>query len=84
MLRMTIGSLQSYYTAPAPSPQSAALSGAKQAEVALVDDLQRLAAGDISVERVTGVMESSYLYSMNLQLLKLTDEMVGQVIDLLA
>jgi len=62
----------------------ASMRGAQAARTRMADHAQALGAGDIRVERVVGMQQEAHLYSINLQLLKMADEMVGQVLDLLA
>lgn len=40
--------------------------------------------GDISVERVVSLNQDFFLYSLNIQLLKISDEAVGEVLELFA
>jgi hypothetical protein len=64
--------------------QSQAMQGMVQAQNQLARDIRKVAEGDLGVDRVVSVKESSFIYSMNIQLLKISDDMVGQVLDLLA
>lgn len=67
-----------------PTPLTTAVQGLEKASAQLRADFDRLNAGDISPERMASVMEASFIYSMNIQLIKIADEMTGQVIDLIA
>lgn len=63
---------------------SVALQGMRSADARMQSDVARLSTGDISPGRVVSLLESSFVYSMNIQLMKISDEMTGQIIDLLA
>lgn len=61
-----------------------ATSGAKRAEREFAEVAQAVAAGDVSVGRMAEATEAQTLYAVNMKMLKMTDEMVGQVLNLLA
>ncbi len=63
---------------------TAALQGLQGAAFRMSQNASQIAGGDISVERMVSLNQDQFLYSINIQLLKISDEMVGELLEILA
>ena len=61
-----------------------AMAGLHRASSEINHNSNRIAEGDISAERMVTFNRELFLYSMNIQLLKISDEMLGQVLETFA
>lgn len=66
------------------SLQSTALKGTRDSLERFNQQAEAISRGDIDAANMIGLREESLLYSMNLQLIRITDEMIGQTLDMLA
>lgn len=60
------------------------LQGLRAASLNIDQNARRLAQGDISVKRMVSLNQQMFIYSINLHLMKISDDMIGEVIDVLA
>ncbi len=63
---------------------SIAMEGLRKASSNINLNANRIAEGDISVERMASLNEELFLYTINIQLLKISDEMVGELLEIFA
>ena len=61
-----------------------ALQGLRGASARMNHNAGQIARGDISVERMVSLNQELFLYSINIQLLKISDEMVGELLEIFA
>lgn len=74
------GSISTNYT----DTRALSSNAMTKASQALAQETAAIAAGDVSVDRMAEVKVQQNLYTLNMQMLKMTDDMVGQVLDMLA
>lgn len=63
---------------------SIAIQGLQRASSNMNLNASRIAQGDISAERMVSMHQEMFLYSINIQLLRISDEMVGELLEVFA
>jgi hypothetical protein len=66
------------------SIRQTAMNGANEALRKVESETRSIASGNLDVRSVAELDQQTTLYSINLKLLAMSDEMTGQVLDLLA
>ncbi|HKJ91258.1 MAG TPA: hypothetical protein VJ960_09020 [Oceanipulchritudo sp.] len=66
------------------SIRQTAMNGASEALRNVERETRSIASGNLDVRSVAELDQQTTLYSINLKLLAMSDEMTGQVLDLLA
>ncbi|MFO7724714.1 MAG: hypothetical protein R6V45_04110 [Oceanipulchritudo sp.] len=67
-----------------PHLHQTAMNGAREALLKVEEESRNLSSGNLDVRSVAALDEQTTIYSINLKLLSLSDEMAGQVLDILA
>jgi flagellar basal body rod protein FlgG len=74
----------SNYDAASSNLSATALTGSRQSLERLNKAAERIQTGDVSIENMVTLIQEPIVYTMNMKVIQVSDEMAGQLMNLRA